>query len=163
VPTFDAEAVDCRVSVFREGLMSSVGHDVDLRVTDLSLEVGEDDTITGKFQTDSLQVVSQGPSESDKKDIQRNAVKALSAQKYPTIRFSSTSVHRDGDRAKIEGDLTLNGVTNTISTEARDDGTHWVAEITLDQTKFGLKPFSAMLGALKVKPEVKVTISVPRT
>lgn len=143
--------------------MSSVGHDVDLRITDLSLEVGDDDTITGEFQAGSLEVVSHGPSESDKKDIQRNAAKTLAVQKYPTIRFSSTSVHRDGDRAKIEGDLTLNGVTNTISTEARDDGTHWIAEVTLDQTKFGIKPFSAMLGALKVKPEVKVTISVPHT
>ncbi len=143
--------------------MSSVGHDVDLRVTDLTLDVGDDDTITGEFQVESLRVVSQGPSESDKKDIQRNAVKSLAGQKYPSIKFRSTSVQRDGDRAKIEGDLTLHGVTNPISTEARDDGEHWVVEVTLDQTKYGIKPFSAMLGALKVKPEVKVTVSVPHT
>jgi len=143
--------------------MSSVGHDVDLRVTDLTFNVGDDDTITGELQADSLEVVSQGPSDPDKTYIKRNAAKALEVQKYPTIRFRSTSVQRDGDRAKIEGDVTLHGVTNPISAEARNDGKHWTAEVTLDQTKFGLKPFSAMLGALKVKPEVKVTISVPST
>jgi polyisoprenoid-binding protein YceI len=70
-------------------------------------------------------------------------------------------VARDGDRARIEGDLTLHGVTKPISVEARDDGQHWNAKIVLDQRDYGIKPFSAMLGALKVKPNVEVTISVP--
>jgi polyisoprenoid-binding protein YceI len=140
-----------------------MGHDVDLRVTDLSLEVGDDDSIKAEFAADSLQVCSEGPSASDRKDIERNAEKALETQKYSTIRFRSSSVQRDGDRARIEGDLTLHGVTNPISVEARDDGQCWVAEVTLDQRKYNIKPFSAMLGALRVKPEVKVTISVPHS
>ena len=70
---------------------------------------------------------------------------------------------RDGDRANIDGDLTLHGVTSPISVEARDDGERWNAEVTLDQRKFNIKPFSAMLGALKVKPEVTVHISVPHS
>lgn len=151
------------MSVFREGLLTSVGHDVDLRVTELTLEVGEDDSITADFAADSLRVCSEGPSESDRKDIERNAQKTLGTQKHPTIKFRSTSVVRDGDQAKIEGDLTLNGVTNPISANARDEGGRWNAEVTLDQRKFNIKPFSAMLGALKVKPEVKVTISVPHS
>ena len=68
---------------------------------------------------------------------------------------------REGDRAQVEGDLTLHGVTNRISVEARDDGARWNAEIILYQRQFGIKPFSAMLGALKIKPEVEVSISVP--
>lgn len=138
-----------------------MGHDVDLRVTSLSLEVGEDDTVKAEFDADSLQVVSDGPSESDKKDIARNAEKTLEAGKFHKIRFSSTSVKREGDKASIEGDLTLHGVTKPISVQAHDDGTHWNAEVTLDQRDFKIKPFSAMLGALKVKPEVKVHLSVP--
>lgn len=163
MPSFDAEAVDCRVSVFREGLLTSVGHDVDLRVTELALDVGDDDSISADFDVDSLRVCSDGPSESDRKDIERNAQKTLNSQKYPTIKFRSTSVERKGDRAIIDGDLTLNGVTNSISTEARDDGSRWTAEVTLDQRNFNIKPFSAMMGALKVKPEVKINISVPHS
>jgi polyisoprenoid-binding protein YceI len=161
VPSFNAEEIDCRVSVFREGLLTAVGHDIDLQVTDLTLEIGDDDSITGEFVVDSLTVCSHGPSESDRKDIQKNAAKTLEARKYPTIMFRSTSVARDGDQAKIEGDLTLHGVTNSISIEARSQGGHWNAEVSLDQRKFDIKPFSAMMGALKVKPEVKVRISIP--
>lgn len=152
--------MDCRVQVFREGLLTSFGHDVTLRVTNLSLEVGDDDGITANFDPGSLRVTTD-ISESDRKDIEKNAVKVLDPRKYPKIQFRSVSVVRDGDLARIEGDLTLHGVTSPISVEARDDGARWNSTVFLDQRKFGIKPFSAMLGALKVKPEVEVTISVP--
>jgi len=70
-------------------------------------------------------------------------------------------VVRNGDRARIEGDLTLHGVTKAISVEAHYDGQLWNAKVTLDQREYGIKPFSAMLGALKVKPNVEVTLRVP--
>ncbi|MGH3934343.1 MAG: YceI family protein [Pseudonocardiaceae bacterium] len=162
MPTFDAAAVDCRVMVFREGLLTSFGHDLTLRVTTLSLEVG-DDTVTGDFDAGSLRVTTEAVSASDRQDIERNTEKTLEAKKYPKIEFRSVSVARDGDRARIEGDLTLHGVTSPISVEARDDGKNWNAKIVLDQRKFGIKPFSAMLGALKVKPDVEVHITVPHS
>lgn len=160
VATFDAAAVDCRVSVFREGLLTSFGHDVTLQVTNLSLDVADDDEITADFDPGSLRVTTD-ISASDREEIEKNVEKVLEPRKYPKIQFHSVSVVRDGDRARIEGDLTLHGVTSPISVEARDDGTRWNATIVLDQRKFGIKPFSAMLGALKVKPEVEVNISVP--
>jgi polyisoprenoid-binding protein YceI len=70
-------------------------------------------------------------------------------------------VERDSERAHIKGDLTLHGVTNQISLDAHSDGQRWNAKIILDQRKYGIKPFSAMLGALKIKPEVEVNISIP--
>jgi polyisoprenoid-binding protein YceI len=70
-------------------------------------------------------------------------------------------VKRDGAQARIEGDLTLHGVTNPISLDAHDDGQRWNAKVVLDQRKFGIKPFSAMFGALKIKPDVEVNISMP--
>ena len=160
VPTFDAAAVDCQVSVFREGLLTSFGHDVTLQVTNLSLDVGDDDGITADFDPGSLRVTTD-ISASDRQDIEKNAEKVLELRKYPKIQFRSVSVVLDGTRARIEGDLTLHGVTSPISVEALDDGQRWKATILLDQRKFGIKPFSAMLGALKVKPEVEVNISVP--
>jgi polyisoprenoid-binding protein YceI len=161
VPTFDAAAVNCQVSVFREGLLTSMGHDVTFQVTNLSLDVGDDDGITVDLDAGSLRVTTQAVKESDRKDIEKNTEKTLEVRKHPKIQFHSVSVVRDGDRARIKGDLTLHGVTKPISVEARDDGRHWNAKITLDQREFGIKPFSAMLGALKVKPEVEVNISVP--
>jgi polyisoprenoid-binding protein YceI len=146
---------------FREGLLTSVGHDITLQVTTLSMEVGDDDAITADFDASSLRVTTEAVSASDRKKIERNAEETIEARRYPKIEFRSVSVVRDGDRARIEGDLTLHGVTAPISVEARDDGRRWNAKIVLDQRKFGIKPFSAMLGALKVKPEVEVHITVP--
>lgn len=160
MPTFDAKAVDCRVSVFRDGLLTSFGHDVTLQVTNLSLDVGDDDGITADFDPSSMRVTDD-ISDSNRKDIERNTQKSLDTRKYPKIQFRSVSVVRDGDRARIEGDLTLHGVTSPISVEARDDGSRWNAKLVLDQRKFGVKPYSAPLGVLKVKPEVEVNISVP--
>lgn len=164
VPTFDASAVDCRVLVFREGLLTSFGHDVTLKVTNLSMTVGdaEEDEVTANFDPSSLRV-ADSISDSDRKDIERNTEKVLEPRKYSKIEFRSVSVTREGDRAQVEGDLTLHGVTNRISVEARDDGARWNAKIILDQRKYGIKPFSAMLGGLKVKPEVEVNISVPHS
>ncbi len=160
MPTFDAAAVDCRVSVFVEGVLTSFGHDATLRVTSLSLDVGDDDGITADFDPGSLKVMDD-ISDSNRRDIERNAEKTLEPRKYPKIQFRSVSVVRDGDRARIEGDLTLHGVTNQISLDARSDGQRWHAKLVLDQRKFGIKPFSAMLGALKIKPDVEVNISIP--
>jgi hypothetical protein len=160
VPTFDAEAVDCRVSVFVDGMASSFGHDATLKVTSLSVDIGEDDGITADFDAGSLRVINN-ISDSNRRDIERNAEKTLEPRKYPKIQFRSVSVVRDGDRARVEGDLTLHGVTQQISLDAHDDGRQWNAKVVLDQRKFGIKPFSAMLGALKIKPNVEVNITVP--
>jgi hypothetical protein len=160
VPTFDAEAVDCRVSVFVDGMASSFGHDATLKVTSLSVDIGEDDGITADFDAGSLRVIND-ISDSNRRDIERNAEKTLEPRKYPKIQFRSVSVVRDGDRARVEGDLTLHGVTQQISLDAHDDGRQWNAKVVLDQRKFGIKPFSAMLGALKIKPNVEVNVTVP--
>lgn len=161
VPTFDAEAVDCRISVFVDGMAASFGHDAILQVTNLSLDVGEDDGIVADFDPGSLKVVDDVSSDSNRKEIEKNAEKTLEPRKYSKIQFRSVSVKRDGDRARIDGDLTLHGVTNEITVDARSDGQRWHAKIVLDQREYGIKPFSAMLGALKIKPNVEVNISIP--
>lgn len=160
MPTFDAATVDCQVSVFVEGMASSFGHDAILKVTSLSVDIGEDDGVTADFDPGSLRVIND-VSDSNRKEIERNAEKTLEPRKYPKIQFRSVSVARDGNRARVEGDLTLHGVTQQISLDAHDDGQRWNAKVVLDQRKFGIKPFSAMFGALKIKPNVEVNISVP--
>jgi polyisoprenoid-binding protein YceI len=141
-------------------MASSFGHDATLKVTSLSVDIGEDDGITADFDAGSLRVIND-ISVSNRRDIERNAEKTLEPRKYPKIQFRSVSVVRDGNRARVEGDLTLHGVTQQISLDAHDDGERWSAKVVLDQRKFGIKPFSAMLGALKIKPNVEVNVTVP--
>ena len=97
VPTFDAAAVDCQVSVFREGLLTSFGHDVTLQVTNLFLDVGEDDGITADFDPGSLRVTTD-ISASDRQDI----------EKMPR-RYSSRGVSEDPVSFSVGGVATAPG------------------------------------------------------
>lgn len=77
------------------------------------------------------------------------------------ITFRSTRVQSapDGSRMSVEGDLTLVGRTQPIAFDLAigDDGT-LSAAAGVTQTAWGVKPYSALFGALKVKDEVEVLL-----
>jgi polyisoprenoid-binding protein YceI len=161
VSRFDAANASCTVFTFREGLFAAVGHDLRLSVTRFAIDVAADDAIHARFAADSLRVEG-AISDGDRRTIERQtADDVLAARRHPEIHFRSTRVVRDGDRAHIEGELTLHGATRSLRCEARDDGARWIAEVTIDQRDFGIKPFSAMLGALRVRPDVRVRVTLP--
>jgi polyisoprenoid-binding protein YceI len=159
---FDAASADCVVLAFREGLLAAVGHDVTLRVSDFTVDVGADDTIEARFAAASLRVTSPS-SPADARDIERRAARdVLDAARFPSVVFRSSQVSRSGGTAQVAGTLTLHGVTRSIAFAAVDDGARWHAEVPLDQRQFGIRPYVALLGALRVRPEVIVRLSVPR-
>jgi polyisoprenoid-binding protein YceI len=161
VRRFDANSASCTVFTFREGLLSAVGHDLTLAVTRFAIDIADDDAIHARFEAASLRV--QGAiSDGDRRTIERQATNdVLAAQRFPAIHFRSTRVVRQGAQAHIDGELTLHGQTRALSCAASDDGTQWTAEVTLDQRDYGIKPFSAMLGALRVRADVRVRVSLP--
>lgn len=69
-------------------------------------------------------------------------------ERYPEIRFESTSVRRDGDAVTVEGDLTIKGVTKRVEAKGTlvgptDDAFGGVRigldlETVVDRTEFGL-------------------------
>ena len=160
---YDASTAECLVYTFREGLLAAVGHDLCLRVTSFSIEIGDGDAIVGRFDAASLRVTGD-VSPADARKIERDAAgEVLAARRFPTVEFRSSRVVRDGERARIDGTLTLRGVTRPLAVDAVADAAAWRAEVRLDQRDFGIKPFSAMLGALRVRADVRVAIRVPRT
>jgi polyisoprenoid-binding protein YceI len=161
VRRFDAANADCTVYTFREGLLAAVGHDLTLAVTSFTIELADDDAIHARFDAASLRVTG-AVSDGDRRTIERHAADdVLAARRFPEIRFRSTRVVRQGERAQIEGELTLHGATRALRCEAHDDGARWTAEVTLDQRDYGIKPFTAMLGTLRVRADVRVRVSLP--
>ncbi len=162
----DASTAECLVYTFREGLLSAVGHDLCLRVERFAVEVSGDaaaPSILGRFDAASLRVTGD-VSASDARKIEGNAADdVLAARRFPTIEFRSTRIVRDGERARVEGTLALHGATRPVAFDAVADAHDWRAEVRLDQRDFGIKPFSAMLGTLRVRPDVLVRIRVPRS
>ena len=158
---YDASSAEILVFTFKEGLLSAVAHDLKLRATRFTLEI-DGDSARLELEAGSLKVVNamkdgvDAPSlvrPSKFAEIEKNAAhEALGSKKYPTIRFVSTEV----TATTLVGQLTLHG--RTAEVRGARQGT--TAEFRLDQRRFGITPYSALLGALKVKPEVIVRVKL---
>jgi polyisoprenoid-binding protein YceI len=170
---FDAYNSECLVFSFKDGLLARLAHDLKLQVERFSIEV-DDSTrqIKATFDPSSIQVACaqvdgrDDPStlsKGDKKKIYDNVAKdVLRVRKYPEIRFDSTNVVERGEGFAVEGTLQMHGKSRNVQASVRPDGNRWVTEIRVHQPDFGIKPYTAALGALKVKPDVLVRVSVPR-
>lgn len=160
----DSSSADVLVFTFKEGLLSAVAHDLKLRVTSFRLEVASD-AVTAEFDPTSLRVVTamKGGQEAPgalpafaRGEIEKNILTdVLEPARFPSVRFESTSI----TDARVTGRLSLHGQTREVTGARKDADGRRVLEVRLDQRDFGITPYSAMLGTLKVKPEVLVRVS----
>ncbi len=76
------------------------------------------------------------------------------------IAFRSTSVRpEDGGHLHVTGDLELAGAVNLIAFDlAVSDDRRLSGSATVKQTAWGMKPYTALFGTLKVADEVQVSI-----
>ena len=155
----------------KEGLLAPVAHDLKIRVGEFSISVTQNDTISASFEPASLEVVCamengvekhSALSKRDCAQIQKNIVRdVLKAKKYPNLRFQSSLIEEVAGGHRIGGNVTICGVTRGIECFARRQGQRFIAEIELHQPDFGIKPFRALMGTLKVAANVKIQISIP--
>jgi len=173
VPVWNADNAECFVYSFKEGLLAAAGHDVKLRVTDFEV-VADRRGVRGTFDPRSIEVVcamtrgAESPgtlSDSDKATI-RGYVHddILQTAEHPDISWTTTKMKRDGQgRIRVQGELSLHGRTKPVKATVDTEGDHLVARARIRQPDFGIKPFSALMGALKIKPVVEVEFRVPVT
>ena len=159
------------VYTFKEGLLSKLAHDLLIDVTDfkVNLEVPEAGFTSGnlelEIQANSLKVVcalkdgerTDALKDKDIADIEKDmGGKVLHPDKYPTATFRSKSILEKDGGYKINGDLSLHGVTKTIDFDIDTNGESLKGMITLLQKDYGIKPFKAMMGTLKIKNEINI-------
>ncbi len=156
------------VRTSRRGAISKVGHDllievtawgatveiaVDLRQSVLELEA-DPNSLRVKEGTGGIQALSKDDRTGINERIAKQILKGME------IVFRSRSVKPGGDgRWTVEGDLELAGGANPVTFELRvsDDG-HVNAVATVTQSGWGIKPYTTMLGALKVADDVEVSV-----
>lgn len=153
----------------RGGAAAKAGHDLAIGVTRWSgtLEVGEDlEWIAVALDADatSLRVHKgtggiQALGEDDKVNIQQTIDDEVLRRQDITFRSGRASSPDGGRRVTVEGDLTLVGRTQPVVVEVAvgDDGTV-SATAVVTQTRWGMKPYSALFGALKVLDDVEVRL-----
>ena len=74
------------------------------------------------------------------------------------ITFRSTSVEGAHAHYRVDGELTLAGKTQPLSFDLVVDNDAVSARATVSQTRWGMKPFSALFGTLKVLDDVEVQL-----
>jgi len=163
---FGPDTAMCEVFTFREGVLAAVGHDLKLRPERFEIEAGGS-SVQARFDAGSLRVVAamrggrEDPgslSDRDRREIERScADQVLEARRFPEISFSSNEV-RPG---AVRGTLVLHGRELAGELAIRREGDRAVAELEIDLRRFEIRPYTAMLGALRVSPVVRVVVTTP--
>lgn len=165
------------VFVAKAGLFSAFAHDHEIGVKSFTGKIVLPESGTGggslelEVNAASLAVLDKQPSEADKQKIFDSMHKeVLESAKFPKIAFKSVSVSdlkqtgADAYNLTLNGDLTLKGVTRRIAVPVlltvSAQQLRAVGKYTLKQTDFGIKPYSAAGGAVKVKNEVVINFNI---
>jgi polyisoprenoid-binding protein YceI len=154
----------------REGVAARVGHDltitfeswsgrVAVRTVDpveaeveVTIEIGSMKILEGTGSVVPL-------TGRDRREITSTALRLLDAEKHPQARFTSTSVSGGADGGSIQGTLTIGGQAAPVTIDVTGNGT-WRASTSVLQSAFGIKPYKAFFGALKLADEVGIEVAV---
>jgi polyisoprenoid-binding protein YceI len=151
----------------RTGAAAKAGHDllIDVTAWEATLTVGDDPAATSiELEADatSLRVREgkggmQSLGDDDKANIQQTIDDDV--LKRRAIAFRSTSVTGGDGGLSVQGELTLAGTTRPLAfdLDVGEDG-RLSAVAVVKQSDWGMKPYSALFGALKVADDVRVEI-----
>jgi polyisoprenoid-binding protein YceI len=162
------------IKTAREGAAARMGHDLTLEATRWSATVVVDaddptrSSVSAAVDAASLEVRDARGGAIALTDKQRVEIgtnirdKVLHTSRHPEISFLSTLIAGDATAATVTGDLTVAGSTRPVQLRftAHSHADRVTGTATVVQTDHGIKPYSAMLGALKVKDAVEIEVDV---
>lgn len=159
-----------QVRTYREGMAQKIGHDLVLDVGQwqATIDVGPDGTPSSiELEADSRSLeVREGVggakplSDKDRGDIKKSIDDKVLEGK--PIAFHSSSVQSADGHLAVEGELEITGSKRPVKFDLDVAGDGRVsATLPLTQSEYGIKPFKAMMGALKVRDVVEVVLEAP--
>ena len=87
----------------------------------------------------------------------------MDAKKFPQIRFTADDVAKTADGYRLIGTVEIHGTsrpqTVDVAVDDTGDALACSARVQVTQSDFGVKPYSLMMGALKVADEVTIDFS----
>lgn len=155
----------------REGLAARAGHDLTIEVTrwaaalDIPADDPEQATVTARIQLNSL-AVREGAggalplSSTDKHKIETNILRILG---HDTATYDSTKVTAGTNPGvlTVNGVLTIHGRPAPVRLDISElSPGRYLATGIVTQSAHGIRPYSGMFGALKLRDEVGIEIEV---
>ena len=154
----------------RTGAVAKAGHDLLLHVTawEATLEIGvEPDDGSAALTADatSLRVIEgtggmQALDDGDLDNIRQTIDAEVLMGQEITFRSSEVRVAPGGNAVGATGELLLVGTPHPIAFDLASADGRLTGSAVVKQTEWGMKPYSALFGALKVADEVEVGIDV---
>jgi len=158
------------VFTYKDGPLARFAHDLRLTVQRFAV------TVTGRevhasFDPRSLVVdgVIKGSrvdthtlSAKDCREILENLEQhVLKWRQHPEISFTGRGVAGQAGALTVKGTLRLVGREGPLEVSLRRQGERVAGQASLMQTRWGIQPFSAMLGAIRIKNVVDVRFDLP--
>ena len=122
-------------------------------------------------ETDSFEVLRgdggvKGLSGTEKTLVRSNALKSLTASRFPQIRYIADAIEKADDGYHLTGALHIRGESrdHVIDVRTEDLGDSWriAVDSTIRQSDYGIKPYSLLMGSIQVADEVSLTFSAVR-
>jgi polyisoprenoid-binding protein YceI len=152
-----------------EGRAARLGHDLVLALDDWSAEVVVADgvpvsaALRGRVESLRVQSGSGGAkplSDRDRRTIRANALGALRADLFPEIVFTAPAMTAVPGGFVLHGELAIAGRTRPRDVDVRvaEGAGGWSVAVRTDvvQTDHDVTPYTAMLGALRLRDRVGV-------
>jgi polyisoprenoid-binding protein YceI len=133
-----------------------------------TIKIGDDlesSSVTAELDAASVNTGDAG------RDAHLKSPDFWNAEEKPTWTFASTGVRADGDDYVIEGDLTINGVTNRVELETEFAGTAtdpfgneragFESELEISRKNYGLTWNAALeTGGVLVGDKIKISLDI---
>jgi polyisoprenoid-binding protein YceI len=152
----------------RTGLGRRAGHDLTIEATRweadavVNAEDPSQSSVMLTIEVDSLEVREGTGGLKPLTDSDRADIKATIGQKilriadHPAITFSSSQVTGTSDAFQISGHLTIMGQARPVTVFGGIDAGRIRGHATITQSQWGIKPYSAFAGALRLADNVTV-------
>ncbi len=157
---------------FRDGLAAQAGHDLTIEATRWSAVLGVNEDLSPadldvRIDMGAL-VVRDGTggvkplSDRDRREIAVTARKVLASDRHPEAVFAAAGFEPvAGGGGEVSGTLTIRGQTRPLRIHVTPTGAdHYHAEAQVVQSDYGIKPYTAFLGALRVRDAVDIAVDL---
>jgi polyisoprenoid-binding protein YceI len=157
------------VYTFKEGMLSKLGHDLKLNLMRFEV-MTHNGQVTGRFDASSFKIegammngkLDTGElSDSDRQKIQGNITDdVLETKAHPEARFEGRVAGRTAPFT-VEGTLYLHGEARPLSITLQKNGDRLQGSAEITPSQWGIKPYRALAGALRVADRIRVEVDIP--
>lgn len=158
-----------RILTFKRGLLARLAHDLQLSLTRVEV-VRDGPRVRARLDVRALAVdgvVRDGVlrpdvlSPRDVRDVLENTARdVLDSRRFPELRFDGTAEAR-GAGVRVSGALEIRGRRAPVTFDLTVRDGLATGDVELVPSRWGIEPFTALLGAMAVQDRVVVRLAIP--